>query len=278
MIKPTTRFVEFDNAPVVEVVCGVGFREIPIEVTQVGLLWLEFADEFPQPPREHPLPFRMPEQNRGVVDSAAFIAITKGALRFPIPRVVFRSEDDTRLVQFERDRFYFNWQKTAAQPYPHFVAVYPAFELQASKFQQAVKNIVDHDAAPLWYELTYLNLIEKDHIWQDFSQLGEVLRDFKWVPVNDRVLRRPTGVNWSTTFDLPGEAGRLHVAVRSVRDREDTKDSLQIELTARSPDVGEAGTPPARDAWFAVAHEQIVRGFADITTDRIQREVWKRRV
>lgn len=278
MIKPTTRFVEFANAPVVEVVCGVGFRDIPIEVTQVGLLWLEFADEFALPPREHPLPLRVPEQNRGVLDSAAFIAITKGIAKFPIPRVVFRREDETRLVQFERDRFYFNWQKTPTEPYPHFDAVYPAFEVQELKFRQAVKSVVDHDAVPLWYELTYLNLIEKDSIWQDFSQLGAILRDFNWDPSEERVLRRPIGINWNTEFELPAEAGRLHIAIRSVRKLESGTEALQVELTARSPDFSEIGAPPARDSWFGVAHEQIVRGFADITTDRIQREIWKRRV
>jgi hypothetical protein len=64
--------------------------------------------------------------------------------------------------------------------------------------------------------------------------------------------------------------GRLHVSLKMATTKE-AKKIMVFELTARGFSNG------PMDDWFAVAHEWIVRGFADLTTDSIQKAIWQRK-
>jgi hypothetical protein len=74
---------------------------------------------------------------------------------------------------------------------------------------------------------------------------------------------------------LPEKSGRLHATIRNARRSKDDVELLLFELCAR-------GIPAEREfesiqAWYNLAHEWIVRGFADLTGEDVQDEVWIRK-
>jgi hypothetical protein len=60
--------------------------------------------------------------------------------------------------------------------------------------------------------------------------------------------------------------------VQTARRQDDNRRVFRFEITARGigPDLSTNGM----QAWFDLAHEWIVRGFADYTGLQIQREIW----
>jgi hypothetical protein len=70
---------------------------------------------------------------------------------------------------------------------------------------------------------------------------------------------------------LPNDKGRLHVTLRLATSK-DLKDEVMVfDLTVRGFASGNMSE------WFGMAHEWIVKGFADLTNDTIQTTIWKRK-
>jgi uncharacterized protein (TIGR04255 family) len=111
------------------------------------------------------------------------------------------------------------------------------------------------------YELTYIN-----HIEAGVAGFPAELVRFLTVtatPTRTAFLPSPKSVTMRESFGLRESKGALHVTVSHGVRPTDNKQVLILELTARGP-----GRTDAADmaAWFDVAHEYIVRGFADLTT------------
>jgi len=73
---------------------------------------------------------------------------------------------------------------------------------------------------------------------------------------------------------LPGALGRLQAKLSQATRKEDQMPLIVLELSAKG--IGDDKTPAGLFAWFDVAHEWIVRGFADLTTERAQKDLWGR--
>ena len=73
---------------------------------------------------------------------------------------------------------------------------------------------------------------------------------------------------------MPDETGRLHATIRSAVRRDDNLPIILFELTARG--MTKDRSKEAMWAWFDLAHEWIVRGFADLTGENMHKNVWKR--
>src|SRR5438132_1441838 len=90
----------------------------------------------------------------------------------------------------------------------------------------------------------------------------------------DRFLPGIEHLNLRTSFELPNRTARMHVSIRDGRRKDDMKPVFLFELTVR----GFPGDQSRNEMWkwFDIAREWIVRGFTDLTTDDIQRKVWRR--
>lgn len=270
MAEATTILPDFKKPPVVEVVCGVLVRPIEaMKAPHLGDFWTRVRTDFPHCEEQALL--------SPVVE--VFGSPPSATIQFtdvpPLPRVWFISQRGDRLIQVQRDRFLFNWRRLEADDaYPHFDSVYGDFTKYLGVFRDFVAAIGGGALDAQQYELTYVNHIDGALIENAVSNLGRVFRDFTWAADSNRWLPMPADSTWRTTFVLPNQAGRLHSTVRLLVDDESHRRFIRFELTARG--IRADKTIEGMKGWFETAHEWIVRGFADLTTPDLQREVWER--
>ena len=194
----------------------------------------------------------------------------------PLPRVWFIRGKGNEIIQVQRDRFLHNWRKMDNKDeYPRFDKVKKGFWDGLLHFKNFLSENALGGIEPLQYETTYINHIPQGEGWHQLGDIGKIFPDFSFRTQTDRFLPAPTGMNWHTSFLLPQTAGRLHVRIRYAKLRDTGKPLLILELTVRG--IGEDRSPEAMDSWFDVAREWIVRGFADLTGNEVQKEIWKRK-
>lgn len=256
--KTKNTIPSYKEPPVNEVVCGM--RILPsnkLLIPHIGLLWDKFRAEYPM--LQHALP----------------ISSTKGELlvdritNVPIPRVWFINTADDELIQFQNDRFYLNWRKKERD--------YPRYEYMISNFESLFSVIKDFfsdfnlgEVKPKEYELTYINHIPKGMGWETIDDLSEIFSDFLWKKPKTRFLPVPKEVNWVTVFPIQDQKGILNVSLKQGIRKEDELPIFVFELRALGFDSGDN----LRN-WFDIAHEWIVRGFTDLTTNKMHK-IWGR--
>jgi len=263
----------FEAPPITEVVCGVQFKAIEdLSAPHLGLLWQSLQPLFPRYREMPPLPPAI----------EVFPLALQGAPQLRIstapafPRMWFMNEDESQIVQIQRDRLLTNWKKVNVdQAYPRYGAVSGFFFEQLEAFRAFLKHANLSDIHPTQYELTYVNHIPEGKDWHSNSDIGILMPDLAWRS-GKRFLPAPETFNWTTSFVLPNEAGRLHItAVNAIMEKEGHKvPLLQLTLTVRGIDK-----PQSLDnttMWFDVAREWIVLAFADITGPAMQEKIWRR--
>ena len=159
--------------------------------------------------------------------------------------------------------------------------MYPRFPDVFGKFWSAWENFLSfcHDeklANPSvnQLEVTYINHIAQDEGWSGLGATGQVFPDLSWREERS-FLDIPESIAWKASFAMPDESGRLHVSLRHGLRREDRRPVLLCELTARGMSRT-TGSDAIRE-WFQLGREWIVRGFADLTSERVQEEIWGRK-
>lgn len=253
----------YANPPISEVVFGSQFKPLTLlTLPHIGLFWSQVKDKFSR--AEHAPPIF--EQS----DIATFGA------SLPAPRIWLIDPTDTRLLQIQNDRFHFNWrQQVSSNPYPRF----PELSENYFRFRNSFREFLEKHGLGLLnevsHELSYVNVIPRDGVWKTASDYHEVFRGIPLgSPNNADVLRNPISMGWQLGFQMPGEAGRLAISVREAKRRNDNEPALLLELAAKGKARGDSDREVS--AWFDLAHEVIVRAFSELTTERIQRETWKR--
>jgi len=247
----------YKKPPVNEVVCGMRFHTPDkLRIPHIGLLWDKFRHEYP------------------ITQHAPPIATSKGeipvdnATGLPLQRIWFINKSDDQLIQFQFDRFYFNWRRR--------IDVYPRYPHVIKNFENVLDTIINFfiefelgEFKPIEYELSYINHIQKGQEWNTADDLPRIFSDFVWRQKTGRFLPSPENVAWQTNFPLPEKKGNLVVNLKQAIRTEDKVPLLVLELTAR--ELGESTSKIAIREWFDVAHEWIVRGFTDLTTSEIHR-------
>jgi uncharacterized protein (TIGR04255 family) len=248
------------------VVCGILFEPIKdFLLPHFGLLWEKFRREYPRCQEVAPL---MPVIEGSAELSPQEIVISE----VPLPRVWFL-HDDGRIIQVQRDRFLHNWRKLKpTDEYPRYRTVFQMFEDYFSTFQEFLSEHQLGPVIPRQYEMTYVNIIPQSEGWETVEDVYKVFPDFSWGSKKERFLPNPVGINWQTNFSLPERAGRLHMNIQTARRLSDNRRLFRFEITARG--IGADTSLSAMRDWFDLAHEWIVRGFADYTGTQIQRDVW----
>ena len=261
MRNPSTILPSYRKPPVDEVVSGMRFQ-IPsdLRITHFGLLWNRFRKEYPN------------------IEHAPPIAMTKGEIQvdgvtgFPLPRVWFINESDDQLIQFQSDRFYYNWRRRKDE-YPRYQHVIKNFEYVLNTVLAFFNEFALGQFKPLEYELTYINHIPQGQGWNSVKNLDEVFRDFNWNATAHSFLPYPSAVSWHSPFELPENKGRLNIGLRMATRTTDKVPVLVLEL--RATGIGESSAGGAYREWFDLAHEWIVRGFTDLTTLSVHK-IWER--
>lgn len=253
----------YRKPPVMEVVCGLRFEPLEgFKIPHVGLFWEKVRKEFPN--CQHALPLGL-----GGPSS------TDPATGLPVPRVWLINRADDRLIQMQRDVFIYNWRKRKEnQPYPRYRRILKSFKRNLDRFTTFLDDHGINLPTPTECELTYINHIVQGQGWQTAADAGKIFRDFNWRSGRSRFLPNPIETAWRTTFALPEDKGRLNVKLEQRTRAIDNMPVLVLELSARG--IGSDKSLHALWSWFPIAHEWIVRGFADFASSQIQHEVWER--
>ena len=261
----------FASPPLTEVVFGIQFKPVTLfTVAHFGQLWE---------------PFKTSGYDISQDTSPLFPAIERFDSRGPaepptlpdplLPRVWFVHRDGTGIVQVQRDRFLHNWKRTHPDhQYPRYHQLKRMFHAHYATFSRFVGEHDLGDINPVQYEMTYVNHIPEGEGWGGLEDIGSVFPDFRWNTRHKRFLPSPSGTNLQLSFDVPDRTARLHVTIRSGTRAYDQKHLMICELSAR-------GMPPSDSheamwTWFDTARHWIVKGFVDLTNERVQHDTWGR--
>ena len=269
----STGLPRYDNPPVIEVVCGVQFKPLTkFLVGHYGALWQRFKPEYDQCKELPPLAPR--------IELFGELEIAKEPPpEIFVPRTWFVHRDRSKIVQVQRDRFLHNWRKTASE-YPHYEKIISLFKDRFAIFLDFLRDNDLGKVEPLQYEMTYINHIPKSKGWKTLDEFDEVFPDFPWhsedpwKPGRKRFLPKPDGRNLVFHFTFPDRNGRLYATIRNGVRRTDRHPMLLLDLTVRGIEVD--NSIEAMERWFNMAHDWIVRGFADLCSREMQDNVWRR--
>lgn len=238
----------FDNPPVSEVACGVGFTSPPqLNAAELGRYWNKIAAEYPRSEVSPPLP------QPGI----PFIVTT-----MPSPRMQFRTSDGSRVVQVQTNWFLFNWVRAKGGPeYPRYHAVISAFERELARFQSHLEEIgIGRIDTFQHFTLNYVNHIPRSDGWNTRDELRLFLPDFFAVWPTHRHLREPSDI--FVQFGEELEFGRLNVSVRNGRTQAQPEEIFVLELAVSSPTGPKE--PSSMKPWFDRAREAIVTTFVEL--------------
>lgn len=243
---------------------GITFgRPEGFNIAHFGALWRALPPEFVRAEEQTPL-----------LDGGQEVNLSD-----PPVRVWFLTDDGRKLVQVQKDRFILNWRRSEDGPldYPEFETIYPEFESLLGIFMEFLKTSgLSDDLDVRQLEITYVNLVPENGIREIFPRVSDLLVDHVRSETGNRFLPEPQDFNWVTVYPLPDDAGILSVDARSARKVDPPNDRvIRLTLSARGVpnDVNDASV---RD-WFALAHDYVVKGFADVVSRDIQDRVWGRK-
>jgi uncharacterized protein (TIGR04255 family) len=252
----------FKKPPINEVVCGCQFEQLKeFKVTHFGDLWNRLKKDFPKV--EHALP----------IANAEGFPPEDPETNLPLLRTWFINNTDSRLIQFQPDRFYYNWRKRERElAYPRYAEVFSCFERYFKTFGHFVAENSLGALNPTIWELTYTN-----HMFIDEApnSMAELFKDLHWKRDADRFLPEPVNPVWAATFNMPNDSGTLVAKFGNGRVQGEEKNVQVLELAARGPVKDRSET--AMKEWFDLAREWIVRGFTDLTSKEAH-DLWGREV
>jgi uncharacterized protein (TIGR04255 family) len=261
---------DYDNPPVNEVVFGIQFKRLDLKAPHTGFFWEKLTkEEYPECKEMPPLPHIVESFDTISTQSPSFSI--EQFERPPLPRLFFINRIKNHLVQIQQDRFHQNWRKLKYEDnYPRYLSLFPQFAKSWGLFGSFVREQNLGELEPDQYELTYVNHIPRGQAWRSLKDIGKIFPEFQ-CNVENRFLNEPEDISWRKVFRLPDNNGRLYASLRLAASRE-LKDQIMIfDLTARGFNADNI------NAWFEMAHEWIVRGFADLTDGTVQKTVWKRK-
>jgi uncharacterized protein (TIGR04255 family) len=247
----------YRNPPINEVVCGMRFHTPEkLRIPHIGILWDKFRDEYPVIQHSHPIAGPQGDIPLDYV------------LGLPLPRIWFINKSDDQLIQFQFDRFYFNWRRRQ-NIYPRYSYIIENFEKLLETIESFFNELELGKLNPVEYELSYINHLLKGKEWDKIDDLQKIFTDFNWKQTQKRFLPNPDNVAWQITFTLPDNKGNLYCNLKKAIRAEDKLPLFVFELSARG--FNEPINKASIRQWFDLAREWIVRGFTDLTTYEIQK-------
>jgi uncharacterized protein (TIGR04255 family) len=255
----------FERPPINEVVVGCTFEPVSaLLIPHFGAFWDLVRNDFP-----------LCEHAQPVAEESGDLAVDAQTLA-PLPRVWLLSADRVRLLQLQTDRLYCNWRQSdkVHSPYSRFESVYGPYRQYFQTLATFLATQLDAQINTRKLVVTYVNLLKQGSEWQTQADLPRVFRHLQ-VPL---ALNGGAVEHWAckASYALSGGPGKLAVAINPAKNKVSEQHLLRIELTA-SCEVTHLGDM-AFDEWFEAAHQSIVQGFCDLTSDEVQRVHWGRLV
>ncbi len=264
---------EYSSPPVIETVLGVQFSPLSsFQVPHFGLFWNLVRQAYPhvevQPPLGPEFEQFIPKDTRGEVQ----IRFEAGP---PDLRCWFKNQEQTHLIQVQRDRFVVNWRKVTGQEvYPRYIQFRPRFKSEWTEFCEFLKQENLETPQVNQCEVTYVNHFESGKEFRSFGEIHKIFEVWSELPA-EGFLPAPESVRFNIRFLLPDQKGRMHVVVEPKLRTGDGKEVWQVTLTCR----GKPDSQTTEDIlnWFDLGHEWIVQGFTQLTTHEMH-QIWERKL
>ena len=246
----------YKKPPVNEVICGMRFQTPDnLKIPHLGLLWDKFRNNYPN----------IQHAPQIVEKGQLLIDVAGGGT--PLPRVWFLNQKDDQLIQVQFDRFYFNW-RSRQRSYPRYEYIIKQFQDVFKVMEGFFKEFNLGDLVPVEYELSYINHIVQGEGWNNMDDVLKMFSDFTWQQRKERFLSNPLSAAWVAEFPIAENNGLLIVNLKQATRREDNKPLFVLELRAKSDAFSQKHD---YRKWYDLAHQWIVRGFTDLTTENIQK-------
>ena len=168
------------------------------------------------------------------------------------PRVCLVSTDEAKVIQIQRDGFFYNHRRTETQAVPDFQRVRDGFYDALGRYLDWVENCGLLSADPVLYELTMIHHIEKQHGLLSREGVSRFFPDFRWRETEEGPLKAK-GHNWQLLYQL-NQNGSVSASITSGRTKAG-EPMVLFELTAR-----EGLYDTSQDAmrkWYDTANEAI---------------------
>jgi len=248
--------VSFDDPPVQEIAFAFQLPDAQLTVEEIVDIGRALRPSFPVQQLQPALPRML-----GPTESPLF--------SFPVgpslPRFWFVSTDGLRLVQVQEDRVAFNWRRLGREVvYPRYGTLRAEFEEHVERLTETIPSLKDLHADLC--ELTYVNELV-DEQTADRVPLDQVLRTVR--PIEDAEFLPGTDqAEWQGRWTIRDEGGDvtgwLTAAAQPASRQRDDRPIYLLTMTGILP--GEVHSRQMVFDRFDLAHEWIVRGFADLTT------------
>ena len=270
MAEDPSDLPDFAEPPINESALSIQFQPLPsFGIPHFGLFWQKVRQEYVRfqvvPPVEAATEqFSKPTRPR----------VGLQLLQQPEVRCWYLNSTGDRLLQLQRDRFIHNWrQVNGTERYPRYPAIRAALQSYWAVFLDFLQSEKLGTPEVNQCEVTYVNHIEHGNEWNGFGELNRVISAWSGRH-SGQFLPSPEALSMEVHYRLPKELGRLHISVAPVFRGRDSKEVLQISLTAR----GAPASTKTEDvfAWLDLGREWVVKGFADFTSESVQ-EFWGRK-
>ncbi len=242
--------------PLTEVVCGIQFEALPLQTRHIGQFWTEISGDYPLTQDFPPVP--------EVGDFPTINILTMPPLR----RAFMATASTEYAIQLQENRFHYNWRKLDPDvKYPRFPAVFDRFLGSWGRFSDFARRQGLAEPRPKRYELAYVNELNSlGHL-----SVEQAVKLFDWQNFAAQFLPKPQGTNIAWSFSLPDQKGSMNASTNRFT-KPDGRTTVVLTLLCSGPSAPESYS---LNEWFETAHEWIVRGFTDLTTQEAQ-SVWKR--
>ena len=278
MTAPGPALPQFSAPPVSEVVLGVQFEPLEkLRTPQLGLAWQRFRDRFPTVEEKAPLDPMIDEVGGAAPPFAVRIQLEPVDAP-PAPRLWFISNDNTRLLQLQRDRFIHNWRRIKVRDeYPHYVRVRETFMRELEVFRSFLQTERLREIVANQCEVTYVDEIVAGRGWESHAELDRIVG--LWSPAySDEFLSSSfDNAALAIRYRIPNATGailgHLRVSIQPALNAETRRPVYLMRVSAQGKPDGAGMDGILR--FLDTAHDWIVRGFASITTPHMHK-VWER--
>lgn len=252
--------IKFDEPPINELVIGMYFSPplTRLHAEHIGFFWSKVHNQFPK------------SQNAAPIGMADIMGMGMEDV-FPLPRFWFISEDESMLIQIQKNAFLLNWRKRQGQ-YPHYENVKGEFDKYYREFEKFIKTFVGiEDIYIDRCELSYINQIPEGDLYRGVDDIKKILPS---ITFPDAGYERPFGVNIKTSYKATDNITLTTTIQNRIGKDEEKKErhSLHFELRA-SEKLADTKKSEA-DRFFEEAHEAIGKCFLKMISKEA-RNVWK---
>lgn len=249
------------NPPINELVVGIYFSPplARLHAEHIGFFWSKIFEQFPK------------SQNAPPIGMADVLGMGLDEI-FPLPRFWFISEDESTLIQIQRNAFLLNWRKRIGD-YPHYDPVKEEFDKYYREFEKFLKSFVGiEDIYIDRCELSYINQIPESDLYQGIHDIKKV---FPSISLPDTGFEFPLGVNFKTSYSVNGNL-QLAITVQNRTSKvEENKERQSLYFELRASEKLTNTTKSEADRFFEEAHGAIGKCFFKMISDEAE-EFWNR--